>query len=61
MQIEINGKRNITLDFNAPKKFRLVKDGAEIPYIRTGKNSFRLSKPVDGFVELEEIVEFLKI
>ena len=57
MQIEINGKRNITLDFNAPKKFRLVKDGAEIPYIRTGKNSFRLSKPVDGFVELEEIVE----
>lgn len=57
MQIEINGKRNITLDFNAPKKFRLIKDGAEIPYIRTGKNSFRLSKPVDGFVELEEIVE----
>lgn len=57
MQIEINGKRNITLDFNAPKKFRLVKDGAEIPYIRTGKNSFRLSKPVDDFVELEEIEE----
>jgi hypothetical protein len=57
MQIDINGKRNITLDFNAPKKFRLVKDGAEIPYIRTGKNSFRLSKPVEGFVELEEIVE----
>ena len=57
MKISTNGKRNITLDFNAPKKFRLVKDGAEIPYIRTGKNSFRLSKPVEGFVELEEIVE----
>ena len=35
MQIEINGKRNITLDFNAPKKFRLTQNGAEIPYIRT--------------------------
>ena len=57
MQIEINGKRNITLDFNAPKKFRLTQNGAEIPYVRTGKNSFRLSKNIDGVVDLEEIIE----
>ena len=57
MKIDINGKRNITLDFNAPRKFRLTKDGAEIPYIRTGKNSFRLTKDVDGSVELEEVIE----
>ena len=57
MKIDINGKRNITLDFNAPRKFKLTKDGAEIPYIRTGKNSFRLTKDVDGSVELEEVIE----
>lgn len=57
MKIDINGKRNISLDFNAPRKFRLTKDGAEIPYIRTGKNSFRLSKNIDGVVDLEEIIE----
>ena len=57
MQIEINGKRNITLDFNAPKNFRLTQNGAEIPYIRTGKNSFRLSKNIDGSVEMEEVKE----
>lgn len=57
MQIEINGKRNITLDFNAPKKFRLTQNGAEIPYVRTGKNSFRLSKNIDGSVEMEEVKE----
>lgn len=57
MKININGKRNISLDFNAPRKFRLIKDGAEIPYIRTGKNSFRLSKNIDGVVDLEEIIE----
>lgn len=61
MQIELNGKRNITLDFDAPKKFRLIKDGAEIPYIRTGKNSFRVGKGIDGTVELEEIIERPKI
>ena len=57
MQIEINGKRNITLDFNAPKNFRLIQNGVEIPYIRTGKNSFRLSKNIDGSVEMEEVKE----
>lgn len=61
MQIDINGKRNITLDFNAPKKFRLTQNGAEIPYIRTGKNSFRLSKNIDGVVDLEEIIEPVKL
>lgn len=61
MQIEINGQRNITLDFDAPKKFKLFKDGAEVPYIRTGKNSFRLGRGVDGVVELEEVVEKPKI
>ena len=34
MEIKTNGQRNITLDFNAPKKFRLLKDGQEIPYLR---------------------------
>lgn len=61
MQIEINGQRNITLDFDAPKKFKLFKDGAEVPYIRTGKNSFRLGRGVDGVVELEEVIEKPKI
>ena len=57
MQINTNGKRNITLDFDAPKKFKLKKDGAEIPYIRTGKNSFRLGRNIDGVLDLEEIIE----
>jgi hypothetical protein len=57
MQINTNGKRNITLDFDAPKKFKLKKDGAEIPYIRTGKNSFRLGRNIDGVLELEEVIE----
>ena len=57
MQINTNGQRNITLDFDAPKKFRLRKDGAEIPYIRTGKNSFRLGRNIDGVLDLEEIIE----
>jgi hypothetical protein len=57
MQINTNGKRNITLDFDAPRKFKLRKDGAEIPYIRTGKNSFRLGRNIDGVLELEEVIE----
>lgn len=57
MQINTNGQRNITLDFDAPKKFKLKKDGAEIPYIRTGKNSFRLGRNIDGVLDLEEIIE----
>lgn len=57
MQIKTNGQRNITLDFDAPKKFKLKKDGAEIPYIRTGKNSFRLGRNIDGVLDLEEIIE----
>ena len=57
MQINTNGQRNITLDFDAPKKFKLKKDGAEIPYIRTGKNSFRLSRNIDGVLDLEEVIE----
>ena len=57
MKIDINGKRNITLDFNAPKKFKLLRDGVEVPYIRTGKNSFRLTKNIPDFVDLEEIKE----
>lgn len=57
MQINTNGKRNITLDFDAPKKFKLKKDGAEIPYIRTGKNSFRLGRNIDGVLDLEEVIE----
>lgn len=61
MQIELNGKRNITLDFDAPKKFRLFKDGVEIPYIRTGKNSIRVGRGIDGIAEIEEIVEKPKI
>lgn len=61
MQIELNGKRNITLDFDAPKKFKLYKDGAEIPYIRTGKNSIRVGRGIDGVAEIEEIVEKPKI
>lgn len=61
MEIKTNGQRNITLDFNAPKKFRLLKDGQEIPYLRTGKNSFRLGRNVDGVLNLEEIIEQPKI
>lgn len=57
MQINTNGQRNITLDFDAPKKFKLKKDGAEIPYLRTGKNSFRLGRNIDGVLDLEEIIE----
>ena len=57
MQINTNGQRNITLDFDAPKKFKLRKDGAEIPYIRTGKNSFRLGRNIDGVLDLEEVIE----
>lgn len=57
MQINTNGKRNITLDFDAPKKFKLKKDGAEIPYIRTGKNSFRLGRNIDGVLDIEEVIE----
>ena len=57
MQINTNGQRNITLDFDAPKKFKLKKDGAEIPYIRTGKNSFRLGRNIDGVLDLEEVIE----
>ena len=57
MQINTNGKRNITLDFDAPRKFKLKKDGAEIPYIRTGKNSFRLGRNIDGVLDLEEVIE----
>ena len=44
MQVKVDGKRNITLDFEAPKKFKLLQDGKEIPYLRTGKNSFRLGR-----------------
>lgn len=61
MQIELNGKRNITLDFDAPKKFKLFKDGVEIPYIRTGKNSIRVGRGIEGVAEVEEIVEKPKI
>ena len=57
MQIKTNGQRNITLDFDAPRKFKLKKDGVEIPYIRTGKNSFRLGRNVNGVLDLEEVVE----
>lgn len=57
MKINTNGKRNITLDFDAPRKFKLKKDGAEIPYIRTGKNSFRLGRNIDGVLDLEEVIE----
>ena len=57
MQINTNGKRNIILDFDAPRKFKLKKDGAEIPYIRTGKNSFRLGRNIDGVLDLEEVIE----
>lgn len=57
MQINTNGQRNITLDFDAPKKFKLRKDGAEIPYIRTGANSFRLGRNIDGVLDLEEVIE----
>jgi hypothetical protein len=61
MQINTNGQRNITLDFDAPKKFKLKKDGAEIPYLRTGKNSFRLGRNIDGVLDLEEVIEQPKI
>lgn len=57
MQIKTNGQRNITLDFDAPRKFKLKKDGVEIPYIRTGKNSFRLGRNIDGVLDLEEVIE----
>lgn len=57
MQVKVDGKRNITLDFEAPKKFKLLQDGKEIPYLRTGKNSFRLSRNIDGVLDLEEIKE----
>lgn len=57
MQIKTNGQRNITLDFDAPKKFKLKKDGAEIPYLRTGANSFRIGRNIDGVLDLEEIQE----
>ena len=60
MKISTNGKRNITLDFNAPRNFRIVQNGVEIPYLRTGKNSFRLSKKVDGDIEIEEVKEKAK-
>lgn len=61
MQVKVDGKRNITLDFEAPKKFKLLQDGKEIPYLRTGKNSFRLSRNIDGVLDLEEIIEQPKI
>lgn len=57
MQIETKGQRNIELGFNAPKKFKLLKDGVEVPYIRTGQNSIRLSKGMDGILDLQEIQE----
>ena len=57
MQVKVDGKRNITLDFEAPKKFKLLQDGKEIPYLRTGKNSFRLLRNIDGVLDLEEIKE----
>lgn len=57
MQIQANGKRNLTLDFDAPKKFKLLQNGVEVPYLRTGKNSVRLSKAIDGLLDLEEIAE----
>lgn len=61
MQIKANGQRNIVLDFDAPKKFKLTQNGVEIPYIRTGKNSLRLSRGVEGLLDLEEIIETPKI
>lgn len=56
MQIKTNGQRNITLD-KAPKKFKLLKDGVEIPYMRTGANSFRIGRNIDGVLDLEEVIE----
>lgn len=61
MQINTNGKRNITLDFDAPKNFKLRKDGKEIPYLRTGENSFRIGRNIDGVLDLEEVIEQPKI
>lgn len=61
MQVKVDGKRNITLDFEAPKKFKLLQDGKEIPYLRTGKNSFRLLRNIDGVLDLEKIIEQPKI
>ncbi len=57
MQIQANGERNITLDFNAPKKFKLLQNGVEVPYIRTGKNSIRVGRGVNGILDIEEILE----
>lgn len=57
MQIQSNGKRNITLDYELPKKFRLSFNGVDVPYLRTGKNSLRLSKDINGLLDVEELKE----
>ena len=53
MRINTNGSRNISLDFAVPESFRLSdENGYDVPYLRTGNKTLRLSGKIPQYVDL---------
>lgn len=57
MRIKTNNSRSISTDFDMPKKFRLLNNGIETPYLQTSKRSFRILGDIPEYLDIEEIIE----
>lgn len=57
MRIKTDNKRNISVDFDMPRKFRLLNNGIETPYLQTSKRSFRVLGDIPEYLDIEEIIE----
>ena len=57
MRIKTDNKRNISVDFDMPRKFRLLNNGIETPYLQTSKRSFRVLGNIPEYLDIEEIIE----
>lgn len=57
MRIKTDNKRNISVDFDMPRKFRLLNNGIETPYLQTSKRSFRVLGDIPEYLDVEEIIE----